>query len=77
MSAMLPPMLAQATGWGDATGHVTIYDEKGACGHDCYFPGCGKINQENATRQAWNTANPDATQLPMVKVTGVSLWIAK
>jgi RHS repeat-associated protein len=65
------------TGWGDATGHVTIYDGKGSCGHDCYFPDSDKIKQENTQRQAWNTANPDAKQLPMIEVTGVSIWIAK
>lgn len=65
------------TGWGDATGHVTIYDGKGNCGHDCYFPDADKIKQENTDRQAWNAAHPDEKQLPMVKVTGVSLWIAK
>lgn len=65
------------TGWTDATGHVTIYDGKGSCGHDCYFPDSDRIKQENARRQAWNEANPDAKQKPMVNVTGVSIWIAK
>jgi hypothetical protein len=65
------------TGWGDASGHVTIYDGKGGCGHDCYFPDSDKIKKENAERQAWNAANPNEKQLPMIKVTGVSIWIAK
>jgi RHS repeat-associated protein len=65
------------TGWSDATGHVTIYDGKGNCGHDCYFPDSDKIKQENTDRQAWNTAHPDENQLPMVKVTGIRIWIAK
>ena len=65
------------TGWSDATGHITIYNGNGNCGHDCYFPDSDKIKQENADRQAWNTANPDAKQKPMVKVTAISLWIAK
>jgi hypothetical protein len=25
------------SGWGNATGHITIYDGNGNCGHDCYF----------------------------------------
>src|ERR1700743_2456319 len=65
------------TGWSDATGHVTIYDGKGNCGHDCYFPDSDIIKQENTDRQAWNSAHPDEKQLPMVKVTKVSIWIAK
>jgi hypothetical protein len=63
------------TGWGNATGHVTIYDGSGNCGHDCYFKDA--INSENSQRTAWNTANPTAKQLPMVELKGVSLWIAK
>jgi RHS repeat-associated protein len=65
------------TGWGDATGHVTIYDGKGACGHDCYFPDSDKIKTQNTAIQAWNAAHPDEKQKPMVTVTGVSIWIAK
>lgn len=65
------------TGCGDASGHVTIYDGKGSCRHDCYFPDSDKIKQENAQIQAWNTVNPNEKQLPMIKVTGVSIWIAK
>lgn len=63
------------TGWGNATGHVTIYDGSGNCGHDCYFKDA--INAENVQRSAYNTANPTAKQLPMVELKGVSLWIAK
>jgi hypothetical protein len=63
------------TGWGNATGHVTIYDGNGNCGHDCYFK--DEINVENKIRQAYNSANPSAKQLPMVELKGVSIWIAK
>jgi RHS repeat-associated protein len=63
------------SGWSNATGHITIYDGKGNCGHDCYFPDV--IKKENATREGWNASHPNESPLPMIKLTGVSLWIAK
>jgi RHS repeat-associated protein len=63
------------SGWSNATGHVTIYDGKGNCGHDCYFPDV--IKKENATREAWNASHPNENPIEMIKLTGVSLWIAK
>jgi len=68
-------IIFDVSGWQGATGHVTIYDGKGNCGHDSYFPEV--IKKENVERRAWNAAHPNEKPLPMVKLTGVSLWIAK
>jgi hypothetical protein len=63
------------SGWGNATGHITIYDGNGNCGHDCYFKDA--IEAENVQRREYNSRNPPSKKMPLVKLKGVSLWIAK
>jgi hypothetical protein len=63
------------SGWGNATGHITIYDGNGNCGHDCYFKDA--IEAENVQRREYNSRNPPSKKMPLVELKGVSLWIAK